>query len=100
MDPSQTRAIAAALVYARERYMGDDRTLREVLDAVMADITRQGLDVLSRYPAGDHAAFRRHEFAAALNRLRPLRVRRSSCALGRARSAPDFFDFTSLNFQV
>jgi predicted ABC-class ATPase len=77
VDPSQTRAIAAALVYARERYMGDDRTLREVLDAVMADITRQGLDVLSRYPAGDHAAFRRHEFAAALNRLRPLRVRQT-----------------------
>ena len=45
--------------------------------AEMADITRQGLDVLSRYPAGDHAAFRRHEFAAALNRLRQLRVQQT-----------------------
>ena len=77
VDPSQTRAIAAALVYARERYMGPDRVLREVLDAVMDDIARQGLDVLGRYPVGDHAVFRRHELAAALNRLRSLRVRQA-----------------------
>jgi hypothetical protein len=40
----------------------------------MADIDRAGLDVLDRRPAGDLARFRRYELAAALNRLRTLRV--------------------------
>jgi len=75
VDPSQTRAIAEAILYARERYMDGDRSLRAVLDAVAADLTREGLAVLSRRSVGNHAAFRPLEFAAALNRLRSLRVR-------------------------
>ena len=74
VHPSQTRALAAALVYARHQCMGEGVTLRDVLDAVLADIGTGGLDVLSQYPVGDHAAFRRLELAAALNRLRALRV--------------------------
>ncbi len=72
----QTRAIGAALLVARERHMDGRRTLAEVLEAVMADVAREGLDVLDRRLVGDLAHFRRLELAAALNRLRSLRVRR------------------------
>lgn len=74
VDSSQTRAIAEALVLAKRRYMDGDRTVAEILDHVMADIEREGLDVLLPYTTGDLAMFRRHELAAALNRLRTLAV--------------------------
>ena len=71
VDAGQLRAIAAAIVYAK-RYL--DRPLSAILDRVMADIDAQGLDVLSAFPQGDLAQFRRFELAAALNRLRGLQV--------------------------
>lgn len=74
-DPGQLRAIAAAMVYAKEKYMDGKRSLDSVLDLVMADIDRGGLDILTRFPEGDLATFRRFELAAALNRLRTLQVR-------------------------
>ncbi len=72
---AQTRAIGEALWYARQRYMDGRRTVAEILDAVMRDIQEGGLDVLDPRKVGDLAEFRRHELAAALNRLRTLRVR-------------------------
>ena len=77
VHPSQVRAIALALVYAKRRYIDGRRTLPQILDAVMQDIEQQGLDVLSPTPRGDLAEFRRYELAAALNRLRTLEVRQS-----------------------
>lgn len=74
----QTRAIGLALAYAVERgYLDGQRTLRQALEAVLQDVARQGLEVLSptRYPVGDLAAFRLAELAAALNRLRTLQVK-------------------------
>jgi hypothetical protein len=41
----------------------------------MADIELQGLDILSNLPEGDLVLFRRFELAAALNRLRTLKLR-------------------------
>ncbi len=75
VDESQLRAIAQALVHAKKRHMSRDRTLAAVLDALMAEIDDEGLDVLSPFVTGDLAEFRRFELAAALNRLRSLRVR-------------------------
>jgi predicted ABC-class ATPase len=75
VDDSQVRAIAQALYYAREKYMDGRRTMKEILDAVMRDIDEQGLDVLDPRRMGDYARFRRFELAAALNRLRTLRVK-------------------------
>ncbi|MCB9267750.1 MAG: ABC-ATPase domain-containing protein [Lewinellaceae bacterium] len=72
VDNSQLNAIGDALLYARQ-YM-DGRPLAEVLDRVMADIESGALDVLSRRKEGHHAIFRKLELAAALNRLRSLRV--------------------------
>jgi predicted ABC-class ATPase len=82
-ESSQLRAIAAALVYLKQEYLnasadsGQDGQLSlvEILDRVMADVREQGLDVLTRFPEGDLAEFRRLELAAAINRLRTLQVR-------------------------
>ncbi len=76
VHPSQVNAIGQALYYARTRYMDGRRTLPEILDLVMADIERSGLDVIDPRKMGDYAMFRRFELAAALNRLPTLRVAR------------------------
>jgi hypothetical protein len=73
---AQARAVGEALVLARERFMDGRRTLAAILDEVMALIASEGLDALDDRRPGDLAAFRRHELAAALNRLRTLRVER------------------------
>lgn len=75
VDPSQTRAIAAAILYVARKYAGK-LTLREAIEQVIRDIDRHGLDILSLrpYPAGDYARFRPLELAAAINRLRTLKV--------------------------
>jgi len=79
LDPSQTRAAGYAIHLASREYMGE-ATLGEVLDALMERIDRDGLDVLDpngrgdgRHP-GNLARPRRFEIAAAINRLRSLRM--------------------------
>ncbi|MBD0306660.1 MAG: ABC-ATPase domain-containing protein [Microcoleus sp. T1-bin1] len=74
VDSGQLRAIAAAMVYAKQQYMDGKRTLSEIIDLVMADIDAQGMDILSSFPEGDFAMFRRFELAAVINRLRSLSV--------------------------
>jgi len=74
VDRGQLRAIAAAMVYAKQQYMDGKRTLSEIIDLVMADIDAQGMDILSPFPEGDLAMFRRFELAAVINRLRSLSV--------------------------
>jgi len=80
VDRSQTRAIGYALELARRSFMGGDTTLPEVLDALEERIDQTGLDGLDpghargpRHP-GDLARPRRYEIAAALSRLRTLRM--------------------------
>jgi predicted ABC-class ATPase len=79
-DPSQTRAVAAAIWHAASRWMQDDRPLAEVLDAIERFLDEAGLDALEpghradRHP-GAYARPRRLEIAAAINRMRTLRVR-------------------------
>jgi len=74
VDSGQLRAIAATMVYAKQQYMDGKRTLSEIIDLVMADIDAQGMDILSPFPEGDFAMFRRFELAAVINRLRSLSV--------------------------
>lgn len=79
-DPSQTRAIAAALHVAAARFVDGRRTLPEVLDALEAWLDEHGLDALDpfhrpeRHP-GAYARPRRFEIAAAINRMRTLQAR-------------------------
>ncbi len=71
IEPSQVRAIGFALAEAR-RFMGPDRSLPEVLDALDAWLDEAGLDALDT--RADLARPRRFEIAAALSRLRTLQV--------------------------
>ncbi len=73
VNVSQTRAIGYAIQYAT-RYMDGTRTLKQVLDAVMKDLDTQGLDILPPYLTGDLARFRIFELAAAINRMRTLKM--------------------------
>ncbi|MDH5715772.1 MAG: ABC-ATPase domain-containing protein, partial [Candidatus Aminicenantes bacterium] len=75
VSTSQTRSIADIIVYARNRYMDDRHSLQKVISLVMKDIEHKGLDILSPYPVGNYAFPRPFEVAAAINRLRGLRIR-------------------------
>jgi predicted ABC-class ATPase len=71
---AQLRAIGQALLLARREYMNGARSMAEILDLVEARINSQGLDVLDPRKTGNLATFRRFELAAALNRVRTLKV--------------------------
>jgi predicted ABC-class ATPase len=68
----QTRAVSEGILLARKRFMDGERTVPEILDAVMQVLEEEGLDALGYGHDGDLILFRRFELAAALNRLRSL----------------------------
>ncbi|MFQ5722117.1 MAG: ABC-ATPase domain-containing protein [Candidatus Aminicenantales bacterium] len=74
VDEAQTKAIAEAIYYAR-RLMNERKTLKEIINSVLENISQKGLDILSTWPHGKYASFRGLELGAAINRLRSLRVR-------------------------
>jgi len=82
-DPSQTRAVGAAIQLAASQLMDDGQTLSEILDALDQFFDSEGLDGLDpfhrpeRHP-GAYARPRRFEIAAAINRMRTLRTTRDS----------------------
>ena len=78
VETAQVRAIAQALVHARERFLNGEGTLNEALRGLMDEMARDGLHVIDPRRSGDLAAFRIHELAGALGRLRTLRVREPS----------------------
>jgi len=71
---AQTRAIALAIDHARA-FMGDRVAMEDVLAALRDSLARHGLDVLDSGCSGDLAAPRVQDVAAALGRLRSLRLR-------------------------
>ncbi|RLE35068.1 hypothetical protein DRJ24_03065 [Candidatus Acetothermia bacterium] len=78
VDRSQTRAIGMAIQLAASQLM-DGATIPVILDRLEETFDREGLDVLSpRSSAGEHpgdfARPRRYEIAAAIDRLRSLRI--------------------------
>ncbi len=74
VDESQTRAIGEAIYYS-SGYMDGKKTVGEIVTLVIVDIEKKGLDVLSKKPAGNFAAFRGIELGFAINRLRILTVK-------------------------
>lgn len=75
-EVSQTRAIADAMLYARNNYMDGKRSLLEVLQKLEQDFDSKGLDVLSpRLLLGSYSRPRLTEIAAAINRLRVLEMK-------------------------
>jgi len=73
-EAGQTEAIARLL--GEFAAGGAHRDLRELVDHAIATVQRDGLDALGRGPGhpGELSLPRRHELAAALNRLRSLRA--------------------------
>ncbi|RCV50226.1 ABC-ATPase domain-containing protein, partial [Marinitenerispora sediminis] len=78
VDPSQVIGVGLALrTLAEEGLLDGRRTLAEALDALDARVAESGVTAIGRGHAGDYALPRRFEIAAALNRLRTLRVLRT-----------------------
>lgn len=77
VDMSQTRTIGDAILFALS-FMDGQTTIKECMEKVTAAIREKGLDVLLPYPAGNYAAVRGIEIAAAINRLRTLKVRQAA----------------------
>ena len=77
VDAGQTRAIGDLILYCLHRgYFEADTPLSEALARALSDLDIRGLEVLSPHgAAGDYARPRLYEVAAALNRLRGLRVK-------------------------
>ncbi|MDX9787371.1 MAG: ABC-ATPase domain-containing protein [Desulfobacterales bacterium] len=74
VDISQTRAIGYAIQYAT-RFMNGNRTMKEILALLIEELEKNGLDMLPPYTTGDLARFREIELAAAINRMRTLKIR-------------------------
>jgi predicted ABC-class ATPase len=74
VDPAQCRMIGDALLEISRGLADGRRSVAEILDAIEAEIEAGGLDALCEPSFGDRARARRFEIAAALNRLRSLRL--------------------------
>ncbi|MDZ7704752.1 MAG: ABC-ATPase domain-containing protein [Trueperaceae bacterium] len=77
VDRSQTAAVADALELLGKKLAKDSLTLRELMDDLDARFDREGVETVSPFQGqhpGNLARPRRFEVAAALNRLRVLRV--------------------------
>ncbi|MCA1282991.1 ABC-ATPase domain-containing protein [Saccharopolyspora sp. 7B] len=75
VDPSQVTGIGLALVTCvRSGLLDGTRTVAEVLDGFGQRVAERGVAGVDERYAGDFAVPRRFELAAALNRLRTLRV--------------------------
>lgn len=74
IEQGQLQSISAAIIYAKNHYMKEKNTLSDILDQVIEDINKKGLDILSHFRPGDFVLFRRFELAAVINRLRSLQV--------------------------
>lgn len=77
IDSSQTRSICEYLRLVPEK-LGQQGSLRLAVESIASGISRSGLECISLYPdqhPGDLAWVRTFEVAAAINRLRSLRVR-------------------------
>lgn len=74
VDPSQTRAIGHALVHLYRQLLKKELSVSDALILLEDELDRGGLDALTRSRVGDLARPRPQETAAALNRLRSLKI--------------------------
>ncbi|UCC69772.1 MAG: ABC-ATPase domain-containing protein [Armatimonadota bacterium] len=75
VEQSQVRACGWMIHRAAERLFDGKRTLPEILDLIEQELDDKGLEAMLPNLAPDFARPRRHELAAALNRLRTLEVK-------------------------
>ncbi len=74
VSESQTRAIGDMIYYYSTRYAGDDRSIAEGLGSLMSQVDADGLDGVVTVISDGYSRPRIFELAAAINRMRPLRV--------------------------
>ena len=74
VDPAQCRMIGDVLLVLSRGLCDGRRSIPELLDAIDARIESEGLEALVARGSGDRSRVRRFEIAAALNRLRSLRL--------------------------
>ncbi|QZT32595.1 ABC-ATPase domain-containing protein [Caldalkalibacillus thermarum TA2.A1] len=77
VDPSQTRAIANMIHMLAKKWVDGKRTLPEIINELYKQVGEKGPDVISPFYGqhpGDLALPRSFELAAAINRLRSLRI--------------------------
>lgn len=75
VDPSQTRAIGELMYYYGQNYADGKTPLLVGLERALGDLKEKGFDILGGRKSGNLAIPRIHEVAAAINRMRTLRVR-------------------------
>lgn len=76
VEPAQLRAISLGLLAVKAKLQNQQYDMPTILDLVLEKVSDYGLDgLMGDRPRGDLAQFRRFELAAALNRLRSLRLR-------------------------
>ena len=78
VDESQTNAIGDLIHYCATRYFTGEVPLAEGLRKAMADVEEKGLDILASFKKGDYARPRLFEVAAAINRMRTLKIKKVS----------------------
>ena len=74
VDPAQCRAIGDILLLLSRTLCDGKKSVSELLDAIDAQIDARGLERVPERGFGDRARPRRYEIAAALNRMRSLRM--------------------------
>jgi predicted ABC-class ATPase len=74
VHPGQTRSIGELIHYLSRKHMDGHRSLAEILGDLETEIDKGGLEACLPFLSGNFARPRKHEIAAAINRLRTLRV--------------------------
>jgi len=74
VEPAQIRTIGWALWYLAQHYFDGRTTIAEALNRLEGLIEQQGLLAILPHESGEFSYARRFELAAALNRLRTLRI--------------------------
>ncbi|MTI71761.1 MAG: ATPase [Firmicutes bacterium] len=77
IDDSQTEAIGCILKYIYKKYLDEKSDLKTIIDKVITDIEKNGLEIISSFnaPSGNLALPRHYEIATAINRLRNLKMK-------------------------
>lgn len=79
VDDGQLRAIGRAMDMVRKKLYQEPETFSDVAKAVCSEVQEKGLDILDDRFIGDYVEFRPYELAAAINRLRTLRIPAGDC---------------------
>ncbi|MBI2876538.1 MAG: ABC-ATPase domain-containing protein [Candidatus Tectomicrobia bacterium] len=74
VDPSQTRAIGQLIYHYSQHWVRSGPDLSGGLRRLFQQVAEQGLESTLPFPSGNYALPRLYEVAAAVNRLRTLRV--------------------------